>query len=404
MLKTASTKPLLGITAFTLTTALGNGQAENLSQLQLGESGLRENDLGYINLPTWFGQVDGVSEQQLPAGLAAWKCRNNQLLELGLLQDGFLDACAKLVARYGADRIGLFVGTSTSGIQAAEDAFKERSINGSELDFNYLQNHNMYSAVSYLRKRLGISGPGFTTSTACSSSAKIFAVAHRHIQAGLCDAAIVVGVDSLCQMTFHGFNSLQLLSAKPCRPADQSRDGISIGEAMAAAIVEPFDKRSEACLLGYGESSDAWHMSSPHPEGAGAIRAMHVALTMAGLSAEQVDYVNLHGTGTQVNDLVEDRAMSAVFGQQAVVCSSTKGFTGHTLGAAGLVEALISVLAVKHEFFPISANTLTLDAQINAQINLPGSSQKPAGPKIIMTNSFGFGGSNATLILAGGYR
>ncbi len=400
MIHTAEPTGLVGISSYTMTTALGLGISANLEKLQQAESGLCKSDFDALGLNTWMGRVASADEQETPADLAEWDCRNNRLLELGLNQDGFLDACKELVARYGGERIGLFVGTSTSGIQAAEDAFKQRSIDGQELDFNYLRTHNMYSAVSYLRKRLAISGPGYTISTACSSSAKILAAANRHIQTGTCDAAIVVGVDSLCQMTFHGFNSLQLLSTQACKPADQDRDGISIGEAMAAAIVEPLNDETEICLLGYGESSDAWHMSTPHPEGAGAIRSMLAALKMAGLSAGQIDYVNLHGTGTQVNDLVEDRAMLAVFGSESVICSSTKGFTGHTLGAAGLVEALIAALALQYEFYPVSLNTQSIDSEIQSQINLPNSSQTLPGPKIAMSNSFGFGGSNATLILA----
>ncbi|MBE9548498.1 MAG: beta-ketoacyl-[acyl-carrier-protein] synthase II, partial [Proteobacteria bacterium] len=275
MMQTSQLKPLLALSAYTLSTPMGLGNQANYQRLLQQKSSLRKNDLGGVDLDTWIGRVDRVESQQLPEGFADWTSRNNQLLELGLQQDGFIDACKNLLQRYGSERIGLFVGTSTSGIQAAEAAYAAVKPGSSGPDFNYRRTQNLYSASSYLRERLGIKGPGLTISTACSSSAKIFAAAHRHIVSGLCDAAIVVGVDSLCQMTLYGFNSLQLVSAQRCKPADMDRDGINVGEAMAAAILEPVTETPGLCLLGYGESSDAWHMSTPHPEGAGAARAMH---------------------------------------------------------------------------------------------------------------------------------
>jgi len=397
MSQTSRLTPLLALTAYTMTTAMGAGMQANKKQLLAERSCLSKEELAGIELDVWLGRVAGVETQQLPQNLSDWISRNNQLLELGLQQDGFLQACRQLLKRYAADRVGLFVGTSTSGIQAAEAAYAQCKENAYP-EFNYRRSQNLYSPSSYLRQRLGIKGPSFTISTACSSSAKIFAAAHRHIAAGLCDAAIVVGVDSLCQMTLYGFNSLQLLSNQRCKPADIDRDGINIGEAMAAAILEPASEDATVCLLAYGESSDAWHMSTPHPEGAGAARAMQAALTMAGLSAGQVDYINLHGTGTQANDLAEDRAMQQVFPQGAF-CSSTKGYCGHTLGAAGIVEALICVLALENNFYPVSLNTQSVDPAIHSKLVLPGRGQIQKPPLIAMSNSFGFGGSNACLLL-----
>jgi 3-oxoacyl-[acyl-carrier-protein] synthase-1 len=199
-------------------------------------------------------------------------------------------------------------------------------------------------------------------------------------------------------MTLYGFNSLQLVSTQRCRPADIDRDGINVGEAMAAAILEPATEKSGLCLLGYGESSDAWHMSTPHPEGAGAARAMRSALAMAGLKPDGVDYVNLHGTGTQANDLAEARAMREVF-PEGIPCSSTKGYCGHTLGAAGIVEALVCALALENNFYPASLNTENVDDKIQSQLLLPGQLQNYPPPSVAMSNSFGFGGSNVSLLL-----
>jgi 3-oxoacyl-[acyl-carrier-protein] synthase-1 len=232
-------------------------------------------------------------------------------------------------------------------------------------------------------------------STACSSSAKVFATANRYINMGVCDAAIVGGVDSLCLTTLLGFNSLELVSSDVCRPWDTNRKGINIGEAAGFAIVEKTPSADSSIgLLGYGESSDAYHMSTPHPQGQGAARAMQAALSKARLSADQVDYVNLHGTATKSNDSSEDHAVTEVFGT-FTPCSSTKGFIGHTLGAAGISESIICMLAMDHNFLPLSLNTNERDASLTAQIVLE---PKQCDVNITMTNSFGFGGNNCSLV------
>ncbi|MGH8441289.1 MAG: beta-ketoacyl synthase N-terminal-like domain-containing protein, partial [Nevskiaceae bacterium] len=229
---------------------------------------------------------------------------------------------------------------------------------------------------------------------ACSSSAKVFASASRAMRAGLCDAAVVGGVDSLCLTTLYGFNALQLVSADICRPADAQRNGISIGEAAGFAILEP-GAADGVALLGYGESSDAHHMSAPHPQGEGAAAAMRGALRSAGLQPQQVDYINLHGTATPANDAAEDQAVHAVFGD-AVPCSSTKGWTGHTLGAAAITEAVIALLCVEHGLMPRSLNTRQRDPALRSGILLQ---QRQARVDRVLSNSFGFGGSNCSLLL-----
>jgi 3-oxoacyl-[acyl-carrier-protein] synthase-1 len=234
-----------------------------------------------------------------------------------------------------------------------------------------------------------------TISTACSSSAKVYAAAARAIRAGLCDAAVVGGADSLCLTTVYGFNSLQLVSADICRPADVQRSGISIGEAAGFAILDPRAADAPFALLGYGETADAHHMSTPDPQGRGAAEAMRRALAGAGLDAQAVDYINLHGTGTVANDLSEDQGVRAVFGE-ATPCSSTKGWTGHTLGAAGMVEAAIALLCIGHGLIPQSLNTRERDPQLHGNIV---AATRMARVERVISNSFGFGGSNCSLLL-----
>jgi 3-oxoacyl-[acyl-carrier-protein] synthase-1 len=390
----------IAITASTVTTALGAGLSANREALKQSRTGLQKNGFAGVEFDTYIGQVDGVDDVILPEELADFDCRNNRLAELGLQQDGIFEAIEELKARYGAKRIGLFIGTSTSGIQQTEMAYAARVSETGELPawFNYETTHDVFSPVAYLSKRLGLFGPAQVISTACSSSARVFAAAARHIEAGLCDAAIVGGVDSLCQMTLYGFNALQLVSKKPCCPADVDRGGINIGEAAGFVLLETGHQEDALSLLGVGESSDAWHMSSPHPEGAGAVQAMQQALDQAGLVPSQIDYINLHGTATPANDLAEDRAMMTVFSGKNL-CSSTKGFTGHTLGAAGIVGAVFSCIVIEDNLLPVSLNTRRVDDRIQSNIVLDSASAKNTQVDIVMSNSFGFGGSNASLII-----
>jgi 3-oxoacyl-[acyl-carrier-protein] synthase-1 len=232
-------------------------------------------------------------------------------------------------------------------------------------------------------------------STACSSSAKAFASAWRQMRAGFCDAAVVGGVDSLCLTTLHGFSALGLASTQPCRPWDVDRDGLNVGEAAGFALLEwaePGDDR--VLLLGYGESSDAYHMTAAHPEGAGAALAMQQALARADVTPDRVDYVNLHGTATPLNDAAEDRAMLRVFGPDTP-CSSTKGWTGHTLGAAGITEAVFVYLCLECGLIPGTLNTRRRDPRLGAGIVLENREQPL---RLALSNSFGFGGTNCSLL------
>jgi 3-oxoacyl-[acyl-carrier-protein] synthase-1 len=384
------------LSAFTMTSCLGHGLEPARAALRAGASGLAPCRFETVELDTFVGEIAGVDAQRLPAPLARYDCRNNRAAELGLAQDGFVAAVAAAAARHGRDRVGVFMGTSTAGILQTELAYRRRGPAG-ELppDFDYRHTHNTFSIAEYVRARLGLAGPCAAISTACSSSAKAFASAARLIEAGFIDAAVVGGVDTLCLTTLYGFNSLQLLSSRPCRPWDVARDGISIGEAAAFGLLErtQAEPREGVYLFGAGESCDAHHMSAPHPEGLGARLAMQAALDAAGLAPDAIDYLNLHGTGTPANDASEDLAVHGLMG--GVAASSTKGMTGHTLGAAGAVEALLAVLALEEGLVPGSPGTQNVDPRLRSRYQL---APRPARLARVMSNSFGFGGSNCSLV------
>jgi 3-oxoacyl-[acyl-carrier-protein] synthase I len=384
----------LRISTYTVSSAVGAGRDAHVQALRAGTTGLSRLAFDTNNLDCWLGEV-GDFNVPLTGALADWDCRNNRLAEFALNQDRFLEAVAACRGRYGGTRIGVFVGTSTSGVQHSELAYRARVTAAGTLPdwFDQRRTQNIFSVAAFVAQRLGLEGPSLAISTACSSSAKVFAAASRAIASGTCDAAVVGGVDSLCLTTLYGFNSLQLISADICRPADAARLGISIGEAGGFALLDP-SAESPLALLAYGETSDAYHMSSPEPEGRGAAESMRAALARAHIASGEVDYINLHGTGTIANDNVEGRAVCEVFGT-ATPCSSTKGWTGHTLGAAGMVEAAISLLTIEHGFMPRSLNTRTKDPAIEAGILLEN---RIASVQRVLSNSFGFGGSNCSLL------
>jgi 3-oxoacyl-[acyl-carrier-protein] synthase-1 len=391
-------QPIL-LSAYTMTSCLGRGLEPTRQALRDGTSGLAPCRFETVELDTFVGEIAGVDSVRLPMALARYDCRNNRAAELGLVQDGFEQAVMSASQRYGAQRIGVFIGTSTAGILQTELAYRRRDPADGPLpaDFDYRHTHNTFSVAEYVRERLGLEGPCTAISTACSSSAKVFASAARLMDAGMIDAAVVGGVDTLCLTTLYGFNSLQLLSAQPCRPYDTHRDGISIGEAAAFFLLEragPGAGADAIALLGTGESSDAHHMSAPHPEGLGARLAMEAALAAAGVVPQAIDYVNLHGTATPSNDAAEDIAVHGLLGATVPV-NSTKGMTGHTLGAAGAVEAVISVLAIEEGRVPASAGTREVDPSLRAHYQSAGGAHDVTH---VMSNSFGFGGSNCSLV------
>lgn len=389
----------LAITEFTLSNALGFGKAATRDALRQQRSGLVPCNFLDVALNTYIGRVADLEQRPVTPRLAVFDCRNNRLAQAALQQDAFEAAVDTAKLRYGAHRVAVIIGTSTSGILSTELAFRARDPETGALPtpVHYRETHELSSSAEFVRQYLQLSGPVLAISTACSSSAKVFASAWRMLQADLCDAVVVGGVDSLCLTTLYGFSSLELVAAEPCRPADQNRGGISIGEAAGFALLERIQNVPDASLglLGYGESVDAYHMSTPHPEGLGAALAMQRALDRAGLAAGDIDYINLHGTASRSNDSAEDHAVSRLFGRQTP-CSSTKGWTGHTLGAAGITEALIGLLCIEHSLIPASLNTRQIDPTFMSRITLEPISQPV---RRVLSNSFGFGGNNASLIV-----
>ena len=382
------------IAAFTGVCSLGRGRRQIAEAIFAGACGLEPNRFGdtAADIAAYVGRVAGIEDEPLPAALSPWDCRNHRLTWLALAQDDFREQVAAAVARYGANRIGVFVGTSTSGILDTETLFRDGRADQLTSE-RFGKRHDLGSVSEFIAAALGLEGPRLCVSAACASSAKVFAVAARFIAAGLADAAVVGGADSLCYSTLYGFKSLELLSPAPARPFARERAGISIGEGAAFALLVR-DGDGASALLGAGESSDGYHMSSPHPEGLGAERAVADALASAGLTAADIDYVNLHGTGTEANDAVEATMIARTFGG-GVPCSSTKGASGHCLGAAGAIEALICDLALEHQVAPGNVGTAATDVAFPIDLVV---SARPRRIERVLSNSFGFGGSNCSLI------
>jgi len=351
-------------------------------------SGLRKNDIA-----TWIGRVAGVEEIEL----GEWQSRNNALAQLGLEQGDLLANLATLKERYSPARIGIVMGSSTSSIDRTETAYQNLDDGALTPEFQQAKVHNPHAPGLYVAQATDITGPAITINTACSSSAKVFATGARWLSAGVVDAVLVGGVDTLCLSVLHGFHSLQLVSEKPCKPLDENRDGINLGEASGYAILvraNEHDKDTGINLVGYGESSDAHHMSHPHPQGLGAKLAMEQALAMANLNAGDIDYINLHGTSSRANDLIEGQLIERMFPASTQI-SSTKAWMGHTLGAAGITEALIAVDALKRGIVPGSLNLDELDHQLTVSVQRANLKRDM---NYVMSNSFGFGGNNCCLV------
>ncbi len=305
------------------------------------------------------------------------------------------------IKKYGSERVGVILGTSTSGTLEAEQAFKHQKQKGQlPKDYDYCK-QEMGAPATYLAKLAGIDGLAMSVSTACSSGAKALISAANMLEIGMLDCVIAGGVDSLCRLTLNGFHALESLSFDLTNPFSANRSGINIGEGAALFIIEKGD--SGIMLAGFGESSDAHHMSAPHPQGDGALSSMQQALKTAGLAINDIDYINLHGTATPKNDLMEGTAINRLGGQN-VPCSSTKPFTGHTLAGAGAIEAGICYLAMSqlnadnqlppHHFDDV------YDEQIPPLSLITKNNRQDSPIKACLSNSFAFGGSNVSLILA----
>lgn len=383
------------IASFTMTSALGAGKIAHIAPLRDGVTGLNPIVVSQ-GINSFAGRVDSLDALSIPAHLQHFDCRNNRLAYLAIGQDEFLSQVVQVREQLGRGRGGIFVGTSTSGILSTEQAYSQ-SNQVSQLPDWYLypSTQNPSSLANFVAALTKISGPCFTLSTACSSSAKVFASAARALHAGFIDYAIVGGVDSLCDTTLQGFNSLQLVDNQRCRPFDRNRNGINLGEAGGFALLVRGETKNALTLLGVGESSDAYHMSSPHPEGVGAYLAMQQALHNAGLNTADINYINLHGTATVANDLAEGKAVNRLFAH-VPACSSTKGFTGHTLGAAGIIEVNIALLAIEQQMVWGNAQLAEYDSATEIRPIL-ASVKTPIN--CVLSNSFGFGGSNCSVVV-----
>ncbi len=370
--------------------SLGDNLAAITQKLFTGERGLTATDRFTPGRALPLGLVSG----ELPP-MHDWpaehRSRNNQLLAAALQQ--LAPQLAALRARQPQARIGVVLGTSTSGIGESEAAVVHFQQHGDwPASFAY-QRQEIGSPSAFVAAHLGLNGPAYTLSTACSSSARALASGRRLLALGLCDAVIAGGADSLCALTVNGFAALEAVSDQPCLPFSPNRRGINIGEAAALFLMTP--EPGGIQLAGYGESSDAHHISAPLADGSGAQAAMQAALSMAGISAAQVDYVNLHGTATAQNDSMEAQAIHQLFGEQ-VPCSSTKALTGHTLGACGALEAAFCWLALREGCLPPQVNDGVTDPAL-APIRLAEAEAAP--PRRALSNSFAFGGNNAALLL-----
>lgn len=393
--------PPAAITAYQCVSAAGDDTEALWRGLRANRPALRPIELFPLPFETLVGEV----RAELPAirpTLRRYDCRNARLALKALNQGGFRSVVEKAAERHGPARLGVVLGTSTSGIYDSEAAYRHFLAAGRmPEDFNFMHRHAAQATAEFLRDELGLEGPCYAISTACSSSAKALGAGQRLLASGFCDAVLVAGVDSLCRLTLRGFHSLDLIAPGPCAPFDRRRRGINIGEAAALLLLESADAAPahHPRLLAVGESSDAHHMSAPHPEGRGAVTAMRRALHAAGLRAENIDYVNLHATATPLNDLAESKAVAAVFGDRAP-CSGVKGWLGHTLGAAGAVEAVVSLLALEKGCIPGTAGLTEADPECACRIVAEPRFGVPL--RHVLSNAFGFGGNNASVLLRAG--
>lgn len=384
---------MIYISAVGMVNALGNNPDEIAANLIRGIAPGMHTRAGWLQgQDAILGGVEGELPP-IPDDFAPHRTRNNQLLLAALAQ--IQPAVDDAIASVGRDRVAVILGTSTSGLDEGDEHVR-LSLNGeASLRWQYSQ-QELGDPSRFLANWLALEGPAYTLSTACSSSARAIISGRRLIESGLVDVAIVGGADTLSRMPVNGFNSLESFSPTLCEPFGRDRHGITIGEAAGLMVLtrEP----QPVALLGTGESSDAYHISAPHPQGEGAIRAIQQALNDAGLTTADVGYINLHGTATPLNDQIESQVVHDLF-SDSVPCSSTKHLTGHTLGAAGITEAALSWLILTRDL-PLPAQdfsryapdpTLPACGLLHHAVAL----EKP----VILSNSFAFGGNNASILL-----
>ena len=375
-----------------LISSIGSGKEETASRLFSDQ----RSGLSSINLingkKSYAGEITRPLEE-IPPRLSMLNSRNNQLLLSVFKQvQGTFD---QLKSSFNPERIGVVIGTSTSGISDVEKAFASKKKTGAfPSDYHY-KKHEMSSPSEFLSKLIKSKGPAYTVSCACSSGSKAIASASRLLSSGICDLVITGGVDTLCDLTLLGFDSLEVISEQKCIPFSKNRNGINIGEAGALFLLS--NEAGTLNLRGYGESSDAYHQSAPDPDGKGAVEAMSNALRQSELKLEDISYINLHGTSTIQNDAMESKAVNQLFGPETL-SSSTKSLTGHTLGAAGAIEAAFSLLCLEHQKVPIHHFDNEIDESLG-RLNLVNASSSLGQVSKIMSNSYAFGGNNCSIIL-----
>jgi 3-oxoacyl-[acyl-carrier-protein] synthase-1 len=392
----ASNPQNIEITSCSIVTSLGRGRTAHVTAMKEGLSGLSENHHLKLPFSCFLGEVAALGTLAFPKDHAAYDNRANRLALAALKSDGFEELALACKDKFSAARCGIVLGTSTAGVEKLEQVYRARDPDAPMPDSYSMQHHDSQQAVTaFLQSYLGFQGPSYSISTACSSSAKAVIDAYQLVKAGLCDVVLAGGVDSLCLTSVNGFESLELMSRQPCRPNDISRNGLSIGEAAAFVLVE---RDSTGCvrMTGYGESSDGTNMSTPPEDGAGACAAIRKALDRADLAPEDIDYVNLHGTATIVNDATEACAVRAAIGPD-VPAASLKGAIGHTLGAAGAAEVILCIYAMEEGILPGNTGLENLDPKVLSNITR----HSRTGPiRHVLSNSFGFGGSNCALVLS----
>ena len=385
----------LPVTAFSIANALGSNVTEVAESLRLGRSGLTPVDPAFeLEFPTFVGAYTGP-RKFLEGALVPWDTAIARLV--AKLVGDLGPAVDHAIERWGGQRVGILMGTSTAGATTTEQAYRH-FVRRDALpsSFDYARQHTFGAVLHVVSQLSGADGPAWMVSTACTSSSKPLASAKRLIEAGVIDAAIVGGCDTLCNMTLNGFNALGALSHSRCVPFSAERSGINIGEGGALMLVERTSDAPLAFIEGVGESSDAYHVSAPHPQGLGARLAMERALEEAGCGPKDVHHVNAHGTGTKANDVVESAAISEVFGDQVPVIS-TKGYCGHTLGAAGACEAVFGLITLTRGFVPPSLGADPVDSKVTVHVpteRIDGSFQR------VLSNSFAFGGNNISVLLS----
>lgn len=395
-------KPLhpAGIQAASMISALGSDDQTVLQSLQTTAATQQtltlRTDL-IAERAVYVGAINGALPN-VPPALARYASRNIQLALAALAP--MAEALERVKTRFPAPRLAIILGTSTSGIAEGERAIAQWLQTQTLPPHYHYAQQEIGSLALALREHLGWQGPAYCISTACSASAKAMASAQRLLAAGLADAVLTGGVDSLCGLTLNGFHALESLSAGICQPFAANRDGINIGEAAGLFLLTRDD--AEMSLLGAGESSDAYHISAPQPDGLGAEAAMQRALTLTGLASRDIHYLNLHGTGTPQNDAMEAKAVHRLFADNLPI-SSTKQRSGHCLGAAGALEAGIAITLMSnanaHRLLPTQAIGQR-DTQMPALYFATPDSRLPEHGQVrIMSNSFAFGGNNIALIL-----